>query len=211
VHNCKSAGAIFARIGGVFGKYAKYEDADIIERIIKDRNKYSRKNMTLPEKIQRVLLYYSDENDRNWVIAHCEKDINVALRMHDFSRCYEIQEYIKFLLDGFLALRKANTSDCEDDSAMSKGEADLVRGNTTCSSTNTFQGLTRRTSLGELSDIDDGSNGDEVANQTFAHARLQERNKSAQNCRFGVICVNGAQNGCEIIRRGRSVSAPDFE
>merc|ERR550534_1282795 len=57
VDNCKSVSAIFARIGGVFSKYAKYQDADIIERFIKDRNKHSRKNMMRPDKIERLLLY----------------------------------------------------------------------------------------------------------------------------------------------------------
>jgi len=210
VDNCKSAGSIFARIGGVFGKYAKYEDADFIERIIKDRNKHIRKNMKQPEKSERVLLYYTDENDRNRVIAHCWKNINVALRMQDFSRCYEIQEYIKFLLDGFLALRNANNSDCNDDSALSKGDVEWLRGNTTCYTTNAFQLLTRRTSLEELYNIN-GSDVEESSHRKFAHPRLQDKKLSAQNCPFRVIHVNGAQNGYEIIPRGRNVSAPDIE
>jgi len=205
VDNCKSAGAIFARIGGVFGKYAKYEDADFIERIIKDKNQHSRKNMKQPEKIDRVLLYYSDEDDRNWVVSHCEQDINVALRMQDFSRCYEIQEYIKFLVDGFLEMRNVNNSDCNDDSALSTDEVELLRGNTTCYTTNVFQRLTRRSSLEELYNIN-GSDGDESFNRNFARPRLQEKNLSAQHCPF-----HGAQNESEIIRRGKTVSASDIE
>merc|ERR550534_2907560 len=207
-YNCKSPGAIFARIGGVFGKNAKYEDADFIERIIKDRNKYGRKNMKQPEKNERVLLWYSDENDRNWVIAQCEKDINVALQMQDFNRCYEIQEYIKFVLDGFLALKNANNSDCNDGAESSNGDEELLRGNTTCHTMNTFQRVTRRASFEELCNTN-GSDGAESSNRSFAHPRLQEKNLPVPNCPYREI-VSAVQNRYEILRGGRTVSVPDI-
>jgi len=157
--DCTSEGAIFGRIGGVYGKSAKYEDADIIERNVKERNKNSRKTLMRPEKIDRVLLYYLDADDRNAVIAEYEKEIEAAAKMRQFSRCSEIQEYIKFLQEGFLSLKKENLSDMKEDPALLR-EDTLMRGDTTLYTTNAFHRLTKKSNLQEIYDITETERSD---------------------------------------------------
>jgi len=179
VVDCKSTGAIFARIGGVFGKYAKYEDADIIERNIKERNKYNRKTLMQPEKIERLLLYYLDADDRNWVITECEQQIEAAIRLRHFSRCSEIQEYIKFLREGFLALKKENRKDVKHDSSLSRVDSALPRGDSNLYNT-TGMLRPKKRNTEELYNIEE-SDGSESTVQAFVSPARPEGNLSAPN------------------------------
>jgi len=210
VVDCKSTGTIFARIGGVFGKYVKYEDADIIERNIKERNKHSRKTLMQPEKIERVLLYYLDADDRNWVIAENEKEIQAAVRMREFSRCSAIQDYIKFLREGFLALKKENISDVKMDSALSRGDTEFSRCDTTLYNSNAIQRLTKRTNLEEIYIIDE-SDGSESSIRPFVPTGKQEGHLSVPNAGFQETKVNDAKNENQINQRDRTVSAADID
>jgi len=210
VADCTSEGAIFARVGGVFGKYAKYEDADIIERNIKERNKFNRKTLMQPWKIQRVLLYYLDTDDRNEVITEYENEIEEAVRMRKFSRCSEIQEYIKFLQEGFLSLKKENLSDGKEDSTLLRGNTGMWEDDTTLYSTNAIQRVTKRTNLEEVYNID--YSGSESSAHKFLSPAREEGIQSSP--RFGFqetkLNNNDAESENRLKRRGMSVGSPDL-
>jgi len=206
VVDCKSTGAIFARIGGVFGKYAKYEDADIIERNIKERNKFNRKTLMQPEKIKRVLLYYLDADDRNWVITECEQQIEAAIRLREFSRCSEIQEYIKFLREGFLALKKENRSDVKHESSLSRVETGLLLGDSNLYNTNVIQRHKKRNIPEELYNIEE-SDG---SGSAFVSPGRPEANLAATNSGFKETKLNMAENEGRINRSQKAVPGSEI-
>jgi len=191
VSDCTSDGIIFARIGGVFGKQAKYEDADIIERNVKERNKNSRKTLMQPEKINRLLLYYLDKEDRDVVITEYEKDIEESARRREFSRCSEIQEYIKFLEEGFISLKKENQLDTGD-SALLRGETSFLLGDTTLYSTNAIKRLTRKSNLEEIYDIGEGEASDSSTIRPVLYNGEEWDKPVARGVSFQVTRINNA-------------------
>jgi len=134
VPDCTTNAYIFGRVGGVYGRQVRYEDADTIERWLKDKIKIDRNSIAQPHEIQTVTMYYVDKSDRDIVIREQEKAIEDAMVRRDFKRCSELQEYIKFLREGFNKLqneKNANSGDDEDYTTPTKNsnESDCVKRN----------------------------------------------------------------------------------
>lgn len=121
--DCTSTASIFGRVGGVFGKHVRYVDADMLERSVKDKNKKDRHTLVDPEKIQRVLLYYLDKDDRAMVIEEHEKAIQDAVEKRDFEHCSKMQDYIDFLREDFTMIQDEKNTDSkeyEDDFTLTR-------------------------------------------------------------------------------------------
>lgn len=127
VPQCSSEASSFGRVGGVFGKNVRYVDADMLERYLKGTNTASRNTIVDSEKIETLILYYLDKNDRDEVINEQESAILEAMKKREFRLCAKIQRYIDFLREGFSKLKDEkcsiiDTKEVEYDRSLTKVE-----------------------------------------------------------------------------------------
>jgi len=141
VPHCNSPACSFGRVGGVYGKHARYADADILERCLKEKCIMDRKTLADPAKMQTVLLYYTDEDDREEVITWHEQAIQEAMGKRDFLRCSKLQNYTIFLRTGFKTLQKEKNMDEENI---------YFTGDSTVFNSNPFRKELKRTPLREV-------------------------------------------------------------